>query len=90
MILTSTRRRLSLLCVVAALTGTVATPANADCITAGVWVHVGTTKRTVVPDGTCVAPTPLPTGITYTEYTGEPSTAGVGYSVSVPLIRAEP
>lgn len=69
--------------LVAALWG--AAPASADCVSAGVWVNVGATKRTIVADGTCVAPTPLPAGPSAGGYYGEPTTAGVGYKVTVPF-----
>lgn len=62
-----------------------ASPVQADCVTAGAWVHIGATKRTVVPSGTCVVSTPLPAGISYSNYYGEPSTAGAGVQLGVPF-----
>ena len=57
-----------------------AAPAGAACVTASAGVRVGTTQKTPIPAGTCVAPTPLPSWSTERVYYSD-STMAVDISV---------
>ena len=81
------RRRRTLTAVtvaIAAATVLSTVPANADCVTAGAWVRVGTTHKTVLADGTCVVPTDYPWFYSREVYHEESAAAA---SVSVGLTR---
>lgn len=61
-----------------------AVPAQADCVTAGAYVQTGSTRRTVLPAGTCVAPTPFTTTFQYSRNVGVTGVAEVGVSAGLP------
>ncbi len=71
-----------LLLLVLSLTS--ALPASADCVTAGVYVQKGASRRTILPDGTCLAPTPLTTTFTVSRSVGATGVAEVGVAATVP------
>lgn len=65
-----------------------ATPASADCVTAGASVTVAGSQKTILADGTCVAPTPFPLfttrEVSTTGYVGARVVVGVPF----PDVRA--
>lgn len=79
-------RRMILLAVasVTALLVAAPAPASAACVTLGAAVRIGTTTHTVLPDGTCVVPTPFP-AYTYREVNYGSTAAGVHVRTDVPF-----
>lgn len=78
-------RRFVAICVGAA-TLAVAAPAGADCVTMGAYVQTfGGTPTYVLPDGTCVVPTPWTTFQERRRSAGITGVAEVGVSVGVPF-----
>lgn len=72
-------------CVAAVLSFFPAAPASASCVTAGAYVQVGTQRRTILPDGTCVVTTPYTGNDAGSSDTVTVSQFSVHYSVTVPV-----